>query len=141
MHTQQRATFAPSGTRVARAVGGKRIVAARAADRNPPQPPALDEVLEAGSVIGSAAFDVLTEEAVEVAAEASRMQTEQFRILSRLPEDPQGALQDLMQDIQSRELPSVSDVMDRATSVMVRSHTLHDSPSRVDDTSTVRMNM
>jgi hypothetical protein len=83
------------------------------------QLPQLDEVLKTSAAIGSAAFGVLIDEAVDVAAEASRIQAEQFRILERLPEDPQGTINSLIQDIQRRQVPSVSDVMQRASSVMV----------------------
>ena len=119
MYRQRRIVFTPSCPRAARAFGGKRVVSPRATNSSSQQPPALEEVLEAGNVFGTAAFEVLTEEAVEVAAEVSRVQAEQLRILSRLPEDPQGTLNDLVQDIQSRGVPSVSDLMNRATNVMV----------------------
>lgn len=119
MQMQRQFVFIPClrhGSRVPRT--GQRAVTSFAADSSQ-QTPGFDEVLEAGTVIGSATFDILVEEAVEVAADASRIQAEQLRILSRLPEDPQGSFNELLQDIQSREIPSVSDVMHRAASVMV----------------------
>jgi hypothetical protein len=49
------------------------------------EPPMLDDVLETGATIGVATLDVLTETAVEVAAEVSRAQAEQLKILTKLP--------------------------------------------------------
>jgi hypothetical protein len=95
---------------------GKRAIIAFATES--PQS-GLTEVLQAGTVIGSAAYEVLVDEALEVAADASRVQAEQMKILSKLPDDPQGTVNELLQDIQNRGVPSLNDVMQRAASVMV----------------------
>lgn len=101
-----------------RAAGGRTVTACAVDSAS--QQPSFDDMLRAGTAIGSAAFDVLLDEAVEVAADASRVQAEQMRILQRLPDDPQGTVDELLKDIQSRGVPSVSDVMQRAAGVMVR---------------------
>lgn len=79
----------------------------------------LEKALETSSAIGTAAFNVLYDEAVDIAADASRVQAEHFKILSRFPEDPQGTVSEFIRDVQNRDVPSVSDLMNRTASVMV----------------------
>lgn len=99
---------------------GERVVTAFAAQQPTPvaDEPGFNEMLETSTTIGEAVFDVVLDEAIEAVAEVGRVQAEHQRIIFQA-KDLQGAVNELLQDIQTRGIPSPTDVLQRAASVLV----------------------